>query len=110
MQILAAPFVLSYYLLAYFSSKALADDKVSRCVCGYLDSSTQSRYTESSIVYFNETATLATTGYVAESYSHPYDKGWNTQYREGAAVSNVALSNSISPAESRYLEMIVQPP
>ena len=80
------------------------------CSCGYYDSKAETLWTESIIVYFNETTELPTPNFVEESYSHKYEKGWNTQFREGADSSNIGLSNSSSLAEAATsLELQVSP-
>ncbi|KAM0795198.1 hypothetical protein BDR22DRAFT_813965, partial [Usnea florida] len=80
------------------------------CSCGYYDPSAETLWTESIIVYFNETKELPATNFVEESYSHKYEKGWNTQFREGADPSNIGLSNSSSPAKAATsLELQVSP-
>ena len=64
------------------------------CSCGYYDADTQELFTESLIVYFNETTNLPVDGFVEQSYENDYQKGWNTQYRQGASPTNLKLANS----------------
>lgn len=80
------------------------------CSCGYYDSIAGTLWTESIIAYFNETNELPIPNFVEESYSHRYEKGWNTQFRIGADASNIGLSNSSSPAKAATsLELQVSP-
>ena len=80
------------------------------CSCGYYDSIAETLWTESIIVYFNETEEMPTPNFVEESYSHKYEKGWNTQFRIGADASNIGLSNSSFPAKAATsLELQVSP-
>jgi len=50
-------------------------------------------FTDSIILYFNETNALPIPGFVEEAYTHKYEKGWNTQFREGADTSNLNVSS-----------------
>ena len=80
------------------------------CACGYYDASAETLWTESIIVYFNETTELPIPSFIEESFSHQYEKGWNTQFRIGADASNIGLSNSSSPANAATsLELEVSP-
>lgn len=111
MRSLAAPFqllflctVINIFLIAFVNP--LEDN----CTCGYYDSGTNSVFTDSIIVYFNETTSLPLPDFVTEAYTHDYEKGWTTQFREGANISNVGILNSsISPEESKSLELRVSP-
>ena len=68
------------------------------CPCGFYDDKTKTLFTESIIVYFNETNSLPIPGFLPETYAHQYEKGWNTQFREGADPTNLEISNSSSNA------------
>lgn len=85
---------------------------VSDCSCGYLDPTSGELFTDSIIVYLNETSNISTTDFIAEQFSHPYEKSWNSIYRAGAALENLAVNNvdnftalelSIDPATSDHL-------
>ena len=83
-----------------------------RCPCGYYDDKTKNLFTESMIVYFNESTALPIPDFVAETYSHQYEKGWNTQFLEGADPSNLEITNLSSTAnatEPSALRMRVSP-
>lgn len=62
------------------------------CHCGFLDPLTGRTFTDSLIVYFNETGELG-DNFNVSSYEHPYEKGWGIYYREGALESNVYYEN-----------------
>jgi hypothetical protein len=70
------------------------------CHCGFFDPLTGRSYTDSLIVYFNETGELG-GDFNVSSYEHAYEKGWGTYFREGASESNVYYGNgstwNISP-------------
>lgn len=72
------------------AAKSTSED----CHCGFYDATAKNLFTESIIVYFNETTDLPIPGFVQETYTHKYEKGWNTQFRMGADPSNVQISNS----------------
>lgn len=72
------------------------------CTCGFYDSVTGSLFTDSIIVYFNETDGLPSE-FVAEQYSNKYEKDWNAIYRQGADPANLRPSND-------SLQLHVQPP
>lgn len=62
------------------------------CSCGFLDPLTGRSYTDSLIVYFNETGGLG-DAFNVSSYEHAYEKGWGKYWREGALESNVYYAN-----------------
>ncbi|KAJ8117963.1 hypothetical protein OPT61_g963 [Boeremia exigua] len=72
------------------------------CTCGFYDSGTQSLFTDSIIVYFNETEGFPSE-FVAEQYVNTYEKDWNAIYRQGAAPENLRVENG-------SLQFLVQPP
>jgi hypothetical protein len=78
------------------ASNAIPSD----CHCGFLDPLTGRSYTDSLIVYFNETGELV-NDFNVSGYEHAYEKGWGKYYREGASESNVYYTNgstwNISP-------------
>ena len=89
--------------------KAATNSITASCPCGYYDAGTSTVWTESIIVYFNETTTSTIPGFVKESYAHKYEKGWNTQFRTGADRSNALFSNSTSLRSPKSLELYVSP-
>ena len=91
-------------------NKAATSSIPATCSCGYYDASAATVWTESTIVYFNETTASTIPGFVEDSFLHNYEKGWNTQFRTGADVSNVLFSNSSSSTPSpKSLELRVSP-
>lgn len=102
------------YFLSIFAIvlavQATAESNAANCSCGYYDVATGSIWTESIIVYFNETATTPIPNFIGESYSHKYEKGWNTQFRTGADISNINFSKSTSSTRSHSsLDLYVSP-
>ncbi|KAJ9645208.1 hypothetical protein H2199_003214 [Coniosporium tulheliwenetii] len=75
------------------------------CSCGYYDSSTQNLFTESIIIYFNETDGILPDDFVVDSFKHKFEKGWNSKYRQGVDLANVQLQN----ATNSSLELYVSP-
>ncbi|CAG5175194.1 uncharacterized protein ALTATR162_LOCUS10746 [Alternaria atra] len=72
------------------------------CACGFYDTQTQELFTDSIIVYFNETTQLP-VDFIAEDFTQKYAKDWNAVYREGASPKNLRFNNSES------LQLVVQP-
>ncbi|KAJ9668753.1 hypothetical protein H2201_000997 [Coniosporium apollinis] len=82
-----------------------AADETTSCSCGYYDSSTQNLFTESIIIYFNETDGILPDDFVVDSFKHKFEKGWNSKYRQGVDLANVQLQN----ATNSSLELYVSP-
>jgi Glycosyl hydrolases family 16 len=70
------------------------------CSCGFFDDSTKHVFTDSLIVYFNETLNFPYEEFALSNYTHKYEKGWNTIFREGATSSNVQLANASELSKS----------
>ena len=87
--------------------KAAIPSSAVDCSCGYYDAAAGSLWTESIIVYFNETTDTPIQNFVEESYTHEYEKGWSTQFRTGADASNIKISNSTLSSQS--LELGISP-
>ena len=80
------------------------------CQCGYFDSGTGNLFTESTLIYFNETGSLPGNDFLKETYVHEYEKGWNTLFREAANPSNVQISDITNATNSTTsLVLYVQP-
>ncbi|KAF1996064.1 glycoside hydrolase family 16 protein [Amniculicola lignicola CBS 123094] len=94
------PFVLVYSFLA---SAALLTGDSRNCSCGFYDNVTGELFTDSIVVYFNETNNLPPE-FLIEDYENKYEKDWNAIYRQGAVSSNVQLNNTDS------LQLTVSPP
>ena len=105
-----AEFMLSVGIFTFILAvKATANSITTNCSCGYYDATAATLWTESIIVYFNETDYTPIPDFIEESYSHRYEKGWNTRFRTGADISNVNVTNSTSPKDSTSLELKVSP-
>jgi hypothetical protein len=82
--------VLSSLVLLSNSAVTAATDAAA-CPCGFYDAVTKNVFTESTIIYFNETDHIPNDALVVQSFEHRYDNGWNTLYRKGASPSNVDI-------------------
>lgn len=80
---------------------------MSNCPCGYYDATAGTLFTESVIVYFNETAAPPFDDLDILQYEHKYEKGWNSQYRMGASTANVQIGSLNATRSS--LEMHLNP-
>ncbi|KAI6788568.1 hypothetical protein KC361_g8970 [Hortaea werneckii] len=60
----------------------------SDCPCGFVDNASQKVYSDSIIVYFNETDQVPSDIFAVDSFEHEYEIGWNIYYREGAVEKN----------------------
>ncbi|KAF2198032.1 hypothetical protein GQ43DRAFT_451299 [Delitschia confertaspora ATCC 74209] len=96
-----------FFLVSAFPVSFVVADVVSggerNCSCGFYENVTGNFFTESIIVYFNESTAL-TGDFIIEQYEHKYEKDWNSIYRHGADISNVQMNNS------QYLEILVSQP
>ena len=92
-------------LLALFTFYASAQVPSGQrnCSCGFYDHNTRELFTDSIIVYFNETTTLP-SDLVLEEFEQKYEKDWNAVNRQGAASANVRFNDSNS------VQLFVQPP
>ncbi|KAH6629854.1 hypothetical protein C7974DRAFT_194401 [Boeremia exigua] len=98
-------FIITLLTWALFHAVLTASEVVGdngNCTCGFYDSGTQSLFTDSIIVYFNETEGLPSE-FIAEEYSNKYEKDWNAIYRQGADPENLQSGNG-------SLQFTVQPP
>ncbi|KAI4663784.1 uncharacterized protein J4E78_004202 [Alternaria triticimaculans] len=71
------------------------------CTCGFYDTQTSELFTDSIIVYFNETTQLP-IDFIAEDFAQKYAKDWNAVYREGASPDNLRFNND-------SLQLVVEP-
>jgi len=96
---------LLYFLVGAGSLiEAAASDS---CACGFYDSSTKQVFTDSIIVYFNETQEIPENIFQVQSYAHKAEKGWNSLYREGAVAGNSLISSSSETQQA--LNLFVNP-
>ncbi|CAK3870799.1 hypothetical protein DOTSEDRAFT_56085 [Lecanosticta acicola] len=73
------------------SNVTLASD----CSCGFQDPTTKDLFTDSIILYFNETG-VDTNVFEIRNYQNKNQKGWNTVFKQGARPSNVWIGNNDS--------------
>ncbi|TKA56066.1 hypothetical protein B0A55_12753, partial [Friedmanniomyces simplex] len=71
------------------SNTTIPSNAPTDCHCGFIDPTTSNVYSDSVIVYFNETNSIPLDIFSVGSFHHPYEKGWSLFYREGAAPENV---------------------
>lgn len=81
---------------------------VDSCACGFYDETADLYFTDSTIVYFNESSSIP-PDFVVEEFEHRYDRGWNNMYRMGAARDNVNITKDFVPP-FKSLELICDPP
>lgn len=83
---------------------------VSQCNCGFEDGQTSSVYTDSLIVYFNETDSVDPAVFQAQDFGHKKEEGWNSRFKIGAQPSNAAITNtSVHGSTLQSLEMALDP-
>jgi Glycosyl hydrolases family 16 len=70
------------------------------CSCGFLDARNNRLFTDSIVVYFNETESIPTDAFLVESYENAYENGWNSLFRQGASLENVNIINASQSAAS----------
>lgn len=87
---------LSLLLVSLLAAFAAAVTPPSQCTCGYRDAETQQLFTESLIVYFNETDAIDPEIFTLQSYAHKKEQGWNSVYRQGAKPENAIITNVTS--------------
>ena len=84
---------------------ALTTTDVSKCSCGYYDAAAGHLFTDSAIVYFNETDELPQDVFSVNHYEHRYDRGWNALYRDGADPSNTAIGRDSTGQNLQTMEL-----
>lgn len=67
--------------------------QVDLCSCGFYEATTGRVFTESIIVYFNETTNLPQDAWSIQEYVHKKEKGFSAVYRQGARSENVEIAN-----------------
>ncbi|KAJ9193764.1 CAZyme family GH16 [Paecilomyces variotii] len=95
-------------LVSVCRAQELTTREVSSCTCGFYDEDADLLFTDSTIVYFNETNGVP-DDLVIESFEHRYDLGWNTVYRQGAKVDNVNIVNDTTARNLTSLELAIDP-
>lgn len=82
------------FIIWLFFGLTTATSDVSSCTCGFRDPKTGAVWTDAIITYANETNTLPTDAFVAESFQHFNEKNWNARYRAGASPRNIGHNES----------------
>lgn len=97
--------------VAFISTTPAFTREVPECSCGFTDNLTSSIYTDSLILYLNETNTIDPAILQAEGFAHKKQQGWTSRYRVGADPSNARLVNdSHHGTRTRALELSLDPP
>ena len=73
------------------------------CTCGFYDGLTKELFTDSIIVYFNETTNVPTE-FVAEEYAQNYAKDWVRGQRQGHLRAQLITTRMPSIAKARGLK------
>jgi hypothetical protein len=82
--------------------------EVTECSCGFQDERTASFYTDSIVLYFNETDNIDPAAFLAQDFSHKKEQGWNSLFRVGASADNARITNSTDNGTSvQALEMVL---
>ena len=87
----------------------------SPCNCGFRDNSTGDVWTDSIIVYFNESTTIPPEGFNASRYVNNREKNWNSFYRRATTPDNLKIAapvntpSNISVANLSSLQFTVDP-
>ncbi|KAA8574809.1 hypothetical protein EYC84_004056 [Monilinia fructicola] len=92
LSILSLLFTVAFSVYAQ-SSPATTTSSNDDCKCGYYDTATGNFFTESLIVYFNETDTLS-DDFILQSYENKYEKDYNSIFRQGSNPININFLNS----------------
>jgi hypothetical protein len=95
-------------LLPFTLAQQTTTQDVSNCTCGFYDEQVDMVFTDTSIVYYNETENFPSE-FVLESFEHKYDLGWNAIYRQGAAVENVAIDADVTARNLTSLSLYCDP-
>lgn len=95
-------------LVVLKTAQAATTTDVDGCACGFYDETADLYFTDSTIVYFNESTSIP-SDFVVEEFEHRYDRGWNNMYRMGAAMDNVQISHDPHPANRTSLELSCHP-
>ena len=84
---------------------------VKGCDCGFYDASQGNLWTDSIVVYFNETGSIDDEIWWRENWRNTYEQGWNAQFITGSATNNSWIGNSSSTSTSsqKSLQLFVSP-
>ncbi|RDW62355.1 hypothetical protein BP6252_11788 [Coleophoma cylindrospora] len=106
---MAAYLRLALLLLPSLALAQQATQDVNNCSCGFYDQNSNNFFTDSTIIYFNETGGVIPSDLIVESFEHKYDYGWNTIYRQGAAVENANVTNDVTARNTTALSLYCDP-
>ena len=100
-------------LLAFVSLAVAAQASIrdaSTCTCGFYDEAQDNLWTDSIVVYFNETGIIP-DNWVRQDYRNRWEQGWNSQFIQGAATNNSWIDNSTSATHGglKSLQLFVSP-
>ncbi|KAI9648066.1 hypothetical protein NHQ30_002694 [Ciborinia camelliae] len=93
LSILSLLSTIAFSVYAQSSSSATTTSYNGDCSCGYYDIVTGNFFTESLIVYFNETDTLS-DDFILQSYENKYEKDYNSIFRQGSNPININFLNN----------------
>ncbi|KAI4152417.1 MAG: hypothetical protein LQ340_002925 [Diploschistes diacapsis] len=84
---------------------------VSSCSCGFYDAEQDNLWTDSIVVYFNESNNIPEDIFWRENWRNTYEQGWNAQFVTGSATNNSWIGNSTSQSTSaqKSLQLFVEP-
>lgn len=74
-----------------------------QCSCGFEDPKTKTLYTESIIMYFNESG-VDRNVFRVRDYQKKTEKGWNTIFKQGASPLNVLIGSNNSLQWQDYVD------
>ena len=66
----------------------------SDCSCGFQDTKTQEVFTDSIILYFNETQSVDQHIFEVRNYRNKNQRGWSSIFRQGANPANIQFGNN----------------
>jgi hypothetical protein len=96
--------------IAAFSVLPATALDVTDCSCGFQDERTASFYTDSIVLYFNETDSIDPAALVAQDFHHKKEQGWNSLFRVGAKADNARITNTTDNGASvQALELTLDP-
>lgn len=108
MAVLLTLLILQFLNFTFAQDAIATTQDVGNCTCGFYDQEVDMVFTDSTIIYFNETDGLP-NDLIPESFEHKYDRGWNALYRQGAAVENVEIVNDTTARNLQSLGVYCDP-
>jgi hypothetical protein len=95
-------------IAVFFSVLPATALDVTECSCGFQDERTASFYTDSIVLYFNETDNIDPAAFLAQDFSHKKEQGWNSLFKIGAKADNARIANTTNDGTSvQALEMVL---